>query len=518
MCFVLVWRPKVKKVELFELIRKQFFLQNKSKRKIAKDLKIHRRIVREALSSPTPASRKTTNRQPTVLTEDYKMLIKSWLLEDVHAPKKQRHTNTRIYNRLCEEFNYPGQAGNVRKHVAKVRKELNLTGEAFVPQVRQPGEEAEVDWYEACVDFPTGRRKIYLFEMRACYSGKEFHMAFFNQDQQSFIEGHIQAFKFFGGVFKILRYDNLSSAVKKVLQGRKRNETERFITLRSHYLFDSEFCRPGKEGAHEKGGVEGGVGRFRRNNLVPVPLFENLDALNAYIYKCTEKDNSRTISGKLFTIAEDWEHECSNLITLPAAEFCASDVYNPTVNSKGLIRVKNVFYSVPIKLYGGKVEAKLFSNEIICYKSGVEIAKHVRSFEAGAIVTNLDHYLDLLYRKPGALAKSLPLKQFKESGQWPGEFEKYWQELKARYGDHKGNQQIIEVLLLLREHSFEVVYKAVCCALEKGCFDVSAIVFLLRFFSTNQQQEVPLTDEDINLLTKFNRPLPQCDDYNSLLH
>ena len=505
-------------MELFEIIRKQFFLQNKSKRKIAKDLKIHRRIVRAALSSPIPTSKKVTNRKATVLTDDYRMLIKSWLLEDVHAPKKQRHSNTRIYNRLCQEFNYPGQAGNVRKHVAKVRKELNLSVEAFVPQVRQPGEEAEVDWYEAYVDFPTGRRKIYFFEMRACYSGKEFHMAFFNQNQQSFIEGHIQAFKYFDGVFKIIRYDNLASAVKKVLQGRKRTETDKFITLRSHYLFQSEFCRPGKEGAHEKGGVEGGVGRFRRNNLVPVPAFENLDLLNAHISTCMGKDNSRRISGKSNTIAENWEHEINKLIVLPAAEFCSSEIYNPAVNNKGLIRVKKVSYSVSIKLYGQKVEVKLFSNEVICYKNGVEIAKHVRSFEAGAIVTNLDHYLDLLYRKPGALTKSLPLKQFKENGHWPKEFEKYWQELKNKHGDSQGNKQIIEVLLLLREHSFDVVYKAICCALDKGCIDANAILFLLRFFSTNQKQESPLTDADINLLTKFNRPLPHCDDYNSLLH
>ena len=81
----------------------------------------------------------------------------------------------------------------------------------------------------------------------------------------------MQAFDWFGGVFGLLRYDNLTSAVKQVLRGRRRVESDRFIALRSHYLFESQFTIPGIEGAHEKGGVEGEVGRFRRRHLVPVP-------------------------------------------------------------------------------------------------------------------------------------------------------------------------------------------------------------------------------------------------------
>src|SRR5690606_16522593 len=151
------------------------------------------------------------------------------------------------------------------------RKLLGLSTQVFIPQIHLPGEEAEVDWYEAYVDFPSGREKIYFFQMRSCYSGREFHLAFRRQNQISFLEAHRAAFDYFGGVFKRIRYDNLTSAVKKVLRGRKRVESDRFIALRSHYLFESEFCLPGIQGAHEKGGVEGGVGRFRRNHLTPVP-------------------------------------------------------------------------------------------------------------------------------------------------------------------------------------------------------------------------------------------------------
>ena len=101
--------------------------------------------------------------------------------------------------------------------------------------------------------------------------------------QQAFLEGHAHAFSWFGGVFAEVRYDNLKSAVKQVLKGRRRVESDRFVAMRSHYLFDSIFTTPGIAGAHEKGGVEGEVGRLRRNHLVPVPEVGSIAQLNALL-------------------------------------------------------------------------------------------------------------------------------------------------------------------------------------------------------------------------------------------
>ena len=117
-----------------------------------------------------------------------------------------------------------------------------------------------------------------MFVMRLSHSGRAFHMAFGNQAQESFLEGHVRAFEHFAGVPGLIRYDNLKPAVVRVLRGRDRIESERFIALRSHYSFDSFFCRPGVEGAHEKGGVEGEIGRFRRRHLVPVPAVASMAA------------------------------------------------------------------------------------------------------------------------------------------------------------------------------------------------------------------------------------------------
>jgi hypothetical protein len=109
-----------------------------------------------------------------------------------------------------------------------------------------------------------------MFVMRLSHSGKAFHVAFGTQAQEAFLEGHVLAFEYFGGIPGRVRYDNLKPVVVRVLKGRDRTESEGFTALRSHYGFDS-FCRPGVEGAYEKGGVEGESGRLRRRDLVPVP-------------------------------------------------------------------------------------------------------------------------------------------------------------------------------------------------------------------------------------------------------
>jgi len=103
---------------------------------------------------------------------------------------------------------------------------------------------------------------VHVFFMRSCFSGAAFAIASPVETQQAFLEGHAQAFGWFGGVFSEARYDNLTSAVKQVLKGRRRVEADRFVAMRSHHLFDSIFTTPGVKGAHEEDGVEGEVGRL----------------------------------------------------------------------------------------------------------------------------------------------------------------------------------------------------------------------------------------------------------------
>ena len=189
------------------------------------------------------------------------------------------------------------------RYVARRRVEFGLlTHEVSIPQTHLAGAEAEVDFGEFYATIAGLVVKCWMFVMRLSHSGKAFHVAFATQAQEAFLEGHVLAFEYFGGVPGRIRYDNLKPAVIRVLKGRDRTESERFTALRSHYGFDSFFCRPGIDGAHEKGGVEGEIGRFRRRHLVPVPTVASLAELNEVIATADLLDDDRVITGRPITI------------------------------------------------------------------------------------------------------------------------------------------------------------------------------------------------------------------------
>src|SRR5947209_6878911 len=309
------------RVELFEQIRRDGEREGLSKRALAAKYGVHRRTVRQALESSVPPRRKRPEGRRAPALGEHREWIDAILIADRRAPRKQRHTARRIWRRLVDERGARVAERTVREYVAARRRELGEPGEVFVPQIHQAGMEAEVDWGEAQVVLAGRATTVHLFYLRACFSGAAFCMAFRRCTQQAFLEGHVEAFAWFGGVFARIWYDNLSSAVKLVLRGRRREETDRFIALRSHYLFDSAFTLVGLQGAHEKGGVEGEVGRFRRNHLVPVPEVADLAELNRLILAGCEADLARTIIGRGETVGAALTRERPLLRELPADPF-----------------------------------------------------------------------------------------------------------------------------------------------------------------------------------------------------
>ena len=121
-----------------------------------------------------------------------------------------------------------------------------LARETYVPQSYAWGAEAQVDWYEAYADLAGERVKLQVFAMRSMASGAAFHCAYLHATQQAFLEAHERAFTYFGGVFRKLRYDNLASAVRKILRGHRREETARFVAFRSHWRFERSSARRAK--------------------------------------------------------------------------------------------------------------------------------------------------------------------------------------------------------------------------------------------------------------------------------
>jgi transposase len=224
------------RVELFEQIRRDRRDQNLSIRQLADKHGVHRRAVRQALDSPLPPPRKDYPRRASPAMDPWAGIVDSWLLADRQAPRKQRHTARRVWQRLVAEHDATLSEVTVSRFVARRRVELGLTRvEVSVPQTHPPGEHAEVDFGEFHTVIAGIQVKCWLFVMRLCHSGRAFHVAFTTQAQEAFLEGHALAFAHFGGVPEVVRYDNLKPAVVRVLRGRDRVESERFTALRSHY-------------------------------------------------------------------------------------------------------------------------------------------------------------------------------------------------------------------------------------------------------------------------------------------
>ena len=479
-------------MELFEAIRRDQRVEGMSVRATARKRGTHGRTVRQARASATPPARKCTVRETPKLTEAMRRRVDEWLQADREAPRKQRHTARRIFTRLQAEMGYDGAEPTIRKSVAARRRAAGVVSQAFAPLAHPPAQEAEVDWYEGDVDFPWGRETVQFFEMRACYSGREFHRAFPRSTQQAFLEGHAAAFEYFGGVFPLLRYDNLTSAARKVLRGRKRVEAERFTLMRSHYVFDATFCLVGEEGAHQKGGVEGGVGRFRRNHLVPVPRVESYEALNELLLDACARDTERRIAGQSQTVTERFDVERGRLRALPATTFDAAEVVGPRVDPFGRVSAGSNRYSVPIQLVGRQVEVRLLAHRVEIRHDGQRVATHERLHGRGGERLELDHYLELLWRKPGALQAARPLQQARERGGFPETYERLWAALRERYGEAEGARQILAVLMLHRQAPVDEVHTAVGLALEHGSYDAGAVSLLLRQLGPASRKDTPL--------------------------
>jgi transposase len=506
------WLTRRVKVELFEQIRREHEFGVGTISGVSRKLGVHRRLVREALSSAVPSASKPQERRLRKL-EAAAPFIDRVLSEDQHAPPKQRHTAHRIWQRLCAE--QPGFAVSERSvsgYVKRRRQQLGLIArESFVPQSYNSGVEGQVDWYEAWALVGGERIKLQVFEMRSMASDGAYHRAFTHATQQAFLEAHEMAFRYFGGVFKQLRYDNLKSAVKRILRGHQREETSRFIAFRSHWRFQSEFCNPAR--GNEKGGVESEGGYFRRNHWVPLPEVCDLAELNAYLDLCCHKDQQRVLSSRTDAVGTAMLHELPHLLPLSTEPFDLTEKSFPTVDGLGCVRVRTNRYSIPLPP-GTVIEARLQADYIELWHQGKRVARHERCYRRQQQILDLEHYLEVLRKKPGALAGSTPLAQWRLAGRWPDSFDRLWQALNTRHGRQQGTRQMIELLSLGASEGWDQLRVAVDQALSLGCQDVAAIRHLMI---TAQLNRPAVEAIDIGLLSRYERPLPVMSSYDQLL-
>ncbi|MBD2759894.1 IS21 family transposase [Yimella sp. cx-573] len=477
------------RVELFAAIRRDARVEELSIRELAKRHGVHRRTVRQALASAMPPARKTPTRSSPRL-DPFKDAIDDMLRADLDAPRKQRHTATRILARLIDEHAATGLSySTVRDYVRVRRAQIDLEGgrrveeAAFVPQIHEPGEEAEVDFGEVWVVINGVKTKCQMFIYRLSYSGKAIHRVYPTCAQEAFLEGHIDAFETLGGIpTRHIRYDNLTSAVLAVLHGgdRRRKENDRWVLFKSHYGFDSFYCQPGIAGAHEKGGVEGEVGWFRRNHLPPMPEVESLEELNEKIRAWEAADDSRRITGKLNTIGTDYQAEQNMLSPLPVDRFDPGLVLHPRVDRSAMITVRMMKYSVPAHLIGRTVRVSLRASHLIVFDGHTTVATHPRVASRGGHVVNLDHYLEVLKHKPGALPGSTALAAARAAGTFTAAHDAFWAASRKVNGDAEGTRELIDVLLLHRSLPAEAVAAGITAALTVGAVTAEVVAVEAR--------------------------------------
>lgn len=503
----------MRKVELFEAIRRDHVVKRWGVRRLAREHRVHRRLVRQALRSALPPERKPPLRLAPVLFRA-KPFIEEVLNRDRQVPRKQRHTAHRIWERIVSELQITIAESTVRRYVGRRKRELGEV-EVMVPQVKAPGVEAEVDFFQASVIMAGIELVLWFFQMRACYSGRVFVRAVSRATQQAFLECMVLGLEHFDGVFGAIRMDNHRSAVVRVLRGRTREESDRFIALRSHYLFETRYCLPGEQGAHEKGGVEGGQGHFRRNHMVPLPKCRDLIELNQQLLVACRREDERVAHGKTQNKLVLWEQEKTVLRPLPEERFSTVEyVDSIRVDEKSRARVKTGRYSVPSRLAGLQVRAEVSSDRVLIFHRGEQVANWERCWEPNGERLDLDHYLEVLQRKPGALWRSIPLHQAKANGNWPSEYTQLFLLLKQRLGESGAAKQMVEVLLLHRIHPAQVVHQGVAGALAAGAIDGRAVGVLVR---TATEGKRPLVLLDVGELEVYQRPQPQVDAYDQLL-
>ena len=441
------------RMEQFEQIRRDRDREGLSIRALAVRHGVHRRTVKQALASPVPPAKRAPVSRPAPKLGPYRALIDEWLVADRDAPPKQRHTAKRIWRRLVDEHGAEVAEVTVRQYVRARKREMGWpVGEVFVPQVHAPGRRGR-----GRLGRGAGRARRGVGEGASVRDAR----VVLRGGVLSGVAGRDPA-----GVPRAARRG------VRVVRRRVRGDPVRQPDVggeegaegppagRDRPVRRAALALPvrvavhdaGLEGAHEKGGVEGEVGRFRRNHLVPVPELRDLAELNALLLAGCEQDLGRRIDGRAVTVREAWAAERPLLLALPAEPFDACETATPRVDAKSLVTIRQNRYSVPVALGGLRVSARIGAREITISHAGREVARHERLHGKFGTSAQLDHYLELLERKPGGLEHSVALAQERERGGWPDCFDELWAALTDRYGRSEAARQMVDVLLLCREH------------------------------------------------------------------
>ena len=463
-------------------IRRRVLTGELTKRAACREYDLHWETLEKILAHVEPPGYRRTKPRHKPKIEPFLPIIEEILESDRKAPKKQRHTAQRIWERLRDEHGFTGKPTIVKDAVRAWR---NGHQEVFLPLSHRPGE-AQVDFGFAQVKLNGQATKVALFVMTLPYSDALVIQVFPRECTEAFLEGHKRAFAFFGGVPRRISYDNSKIAVAKITGSRQREVTKEFLRLKSHFLFQDHFClvrRP-----NEKGHVERLLDFARTNYLVPVPEVASLVELNAALLQRCQADLDRQLYGKSAPKAVLLEEERPALLPIPPQEFEARRVKPASVSSLSLVRFDTNNYSVPVKYAHRKVLVVATVDEIRLVHEDRLIARHPRHWGREKYLFEPVHYLALLERKPGGFDFARPL----ENWNLPSCFETLRRRLE-REPNGLGMREFIRVLRLLEHSNLPQLTDAVEYALDLDITDADSIRVILEH---RREQPVPLFSLD----------------------
>ncbi len=467
-------------VEEREEIRRAYHVEGKKIREISRELGYSRQTVRKAIVAADGKKMLKKRERKAPVMGPYKERIKELYAESERQPRKQRYTGKTIY-KIVNKEGYQGSLSTVGHYLAELRKEKRRP-QVYLPLEFDPGTDAQVDWGEAVVIMKGEPKKVQLFVMRLSYSRRVYMRAFPNQKQEAFLEGHVEAFKHFGGVPHRISYDNLKTAVAEVLRGKKRKEQRQFITFRSHYLFESHFCTPGA--GNEKGGVEHGVGYLRRNYMTPLLKVNSYQELNDQLGQSCLEDDERQVSGQKTSIKVAWAEEISYLRPLPNDEMDYSRSLGVVLTPYSQVVVETNRYSVPTDKGLKKLRVKLYPFRVEIYRPDEKepLAVHPRSYGHQEDIFDPLHYLPLLEKRPGALGHTKPVREWRKA--WPPVYETLLSRLQEQYPDDgRGVREFIRILGLHQTYPVDLIEQAVKQSLEFNCAHADGVALCLRQIS-----------------------------------
>ena len=500
----------MKTVDDYEKIRKAYYVEGLSIRAISRQLGHSRKAIRKALDHAETEGyqRKKPHTAPKIAP--YQSRIEELLKESEQMPRKQRYTGHKIYQLLQME-GYRGSESNLHRYVS-LQRQARKQRPAYLPLEFDLGQDAQVDWGEAQADINGTSQTVQMFVMRLNYSKARFVMAFPFQKQEAFFEGHIQAFHFFGGVPRRITYDNLKTAVFRVLEGHHRQEQRAFTAFRSYYLFESNYCTPAQ--GHEKGGVESDVGYAQRNFFAPIPKAKDFAELNAMLHQACLNDLQRSVRGETRSVAEVWHSEKPALLPLDPHDFPACSNHMARVNPYSQVVFETNRYSVPAEYVGQQLALRAYSFRVEGLGRAEVVAEHPRCLEREQDILNPLHYLGLLEQRPGAFEYALPVRQWRQK--WTPEYEKMLEALRQTKPDGRGVREFVAILKLHRDHPADMVNRAVKQALDLGAAHLDGVQLCLRQLLSPQEAPPALALDHPKLASVGYQPV-YLEQYNQLL-